>query len=231
MATYPAAAVAQAQAILRARMAPLLADSPLADIASWIETGAPPPAAELIAMGLDGAAEPEDRAQRLREVRRAFIRNWGFSIPCAEAVEALRALGRPLLEIGAGSGYWVALLRAAGLDVIGADVGNAGEGAFGSGLGRLCPIEALDGPAAVDAYPDRDVFCSWPSREDPWGAEAVRRIRVGRTLALIGDGPEGVIGTPELYALLARDFEQVGEVEIPRFPRLADRLTLHRRVR
>jgi len=231
MATDPAVAIAKAQAILRERLAPALADSPLADMARWVATGAPPPAAELRAQGLDGAGEPADRAQALREVRKAFIRNWGFSIPCAECVAALRALDAPLVEIGAGSGYWVALLRAAGLDVIGADVANAGEGDYGSGLGRVCPIEALDGPQAVAAYPERDVFCSWPTPDNDWAVVAARALGTGRAFALIGDGPAGDIGTPELYAELAANFKQVAEVAIPRFPRVQDRLTIHRKVR
>lgn len=231
MATDHAALIAKGQAVLRQKMAPRLANSPLAAMGRWLETGQPPPAAELIAQGFNGRSQPEDRAKVLTDLRKAFIRNWGFSIPCHETVEALRALNAPLLEIGAGSGYWVALLRAAGLDVVGADVANDGEGAYGSGLGRCCPIEAMDGATAVTRYPERDVFCSWPSQDQTWALEAVRALNVGRAFALIGDGPQGVTGTPELYADLAARFEQVADVEIPRFPRMNDRLTIHRRVR
>jgi len=34
----------------------------------------------------------------------------------------LRGLDHPLVEIGAGSGYWTALLRAAGLDIVATDL-------------------------------------------------------------------------------------------------------------
>src|SRR4051794_36099998 len=85
--------IGRAQAILRESLAPRLAASPLADMARWVETGSPPPAADLRAQGLigpDAADGPE--AETLREVRKAFYRVWGFSIPCREAVEALRGL-------------------------------------------------------------------------------------------------------------------------------------------
>jgi hypothetical protein len=45
----------------------------------------------------------------------------GFSIPNAVAIERLQELG-PLIHMGAGSGYWSALLRHAGVDLIAYDV-------------------------------------------------------------------------------------------------------------
>ena len=224
--------IGRAQAILRESLAPRLAASPLADMARWVETGSPPPAAVLRAQGLTGPqAADGPEAQTLREVRKAFRRLWGFSIPCREAVEAFRALNHPLVEIGAGSGYWTALLRAAGLDVVATDLEAEGEGPYGSGLGRHAPLEALGGVQAVRAYPGRDVFCSWPSEGADWCAEAVREIAVGRAFALIADPPGGVTATPALHDLLAERFERVMVVEIPQFPRVDDRLTIHRRVR
>jgi len=201
-------------------------------MARWVETGAPPPAEALRAQGLSGLdAGDGPQAASLREVRKAFRRAWGFSIPCAEAVAALKALDHPLLEIGAGSGYWTALLRAAGLDVIATDVASEGEGPDGSGLGRHAPVEALGGPQAVRAYPERDVFCSWPTEGAAWALEAVREIGVGRAFALVGDPPGGVVGTPELHAFLADHFSVEAVVRLPQFPRVDDALTIHRRVR
>ena len=232
MAADRAELIAKAQAVLRESLAPRLAASPLADMAQWVATGSPAPAAALRAQGLTGpAAGDGPDAHSLREVRKAFRRVWGFSIPCREAVEALRALGHPLVEIGAGSGYWTALLRAAGLDVVATDLESEGEGPYGSGLGRHAAVEALGGPEAVAAYPDRDVFCSWPTEGGAWCAQAVGGIAIGRAFALIGDPSGGVTGTPGLHELLADRFETVAVVEIPQFPRVDDRLTIYRRVR
>jgi hypothetical protein len=50
------------------------------------------------------------------------IRQYGFSIPCKEAVEAVATLS-PLVEVGAGSGYWSRFLRAAGADIVTTDMG------------------------------------------------------------------------------------------------------------
>ncbi len=231
MAADHAELIGRAQAILRESLAPRLAAGPLAEMARWVETGSPPPAAALRAQGLTGPHAGEGpEAQAHREVRKAFCRVWGFSIPCREAVEALRGLNHPLVEVGAGSGYWTALLRAAGLDVVATDLEAQGEGPYGSGMGRYAPLEALGAVEAVRAYPGRDVFCSWPSAGADWCAEAVSEIAVGRAFAWIGDRPGGVTATPALHEVLAERFEPVAEVEIPQFPWVDDRLTIHRRV-
>src|SRR5580765_6192945 len=111
----PADTVAQARRIYEQLQAAELARSPLAAMADWVVTGRPPPAAVLRDAGL--TCEGRENASELRLARKAFVRDWGFSIPCAEAVEALRPLA-PLVEIGAGAGYWTALLRAAGVDIV-----------------------------------------------------------------------------------------------------------------
>ena len=64
----------------------------LAGMSGWVATGDPPSAAELRAAGFSEAEAA--KADGLRLARKAFIRTWGFAIPCREAVSALRALKR-----------------------------------------------------------------------------------------------------------------------------------------
>lgn len=216
--------VAQAFALYRQQLAALIDHSPLAGIAEWVATGSPPPADHLRRQGFTAETPtPQDRLQS------AFARNWGFAIPCAEAVAALRGLGAPIVEIGAGSGYWTALLGAAGLDVIGTDLAADAESAFGQRLGQHAALVALGARAAVEAWPDRDVFCAWPSRGEAWSAEAVAAIRPGRAFALIGEPRGGLTGADALFDLLDTAFALEAEVAIPQFPGKRDRLTIHRR--
>ena len=86
--------------------------SPLAPMAEWLQAGRAPRSADLRAAGLTADCPDPRREAGLRLARKHFIRTWGFSIPCAEAIEVLWRLG-PLVEVGAGSAYWTALLHAA----------------------------------------------------------------------------------------------------------------------
>jgi hypothetical protein len=53
---------------------------------------------------------------------------YAYAPPNAAALEALLARS-PLLELGAGTGYWVRLLRGAGADVLALDIAPPGPAA------------------------------------------------------------------------------------------------------
>jgi hypothetical protein len=207
--------VAKALAAYQAAQADALAGLTSLPMAEWMATGRPPSAAELRGRGF--TAENTEHLSDMRLARRAAIARWGHSIPCAEAVAALSRHG-PWVEIGAGSGYWAALLRAAGLDAVATDLKPWGA-----------EVEALDGVTAVRTYAKRDVFCSWPTRGGDWIVEAAASMAPGRILAVIADGRDGEIASPALYDLLDAEFTIVEEILLPQWPGARDRLMLHRR--
>lgn len=217
--------IAAARVIYHQLQDQALASSPLSAMGEWIRSGAAPSAGLLRAAGLNAESERQD----IRLARRAFIRRWGFSIPCGEAVAALRRLN-PLVEVGAGSAYWTALLNAAGHDAIATDLLPAGDEVSEFSVGRHAPTERLDAPDAVRKYADRDVFCSWPTEGSDWALRAAVAIKPGRALALIGDGRGGCTATESLFDVLDAIFTVEAVVELPQFPRIRDGLTIFRRV-
>jgi hypothetical protein len=221
-------------AIARAAYAQLqeqaLQRSPLARIAEWVRAGKAPTAELLRGQGLTTESSGPERLAELRLARTAFVRAWGFSIPCAEAIGTLARLA-PLVEIGAGSGYWTALLRNAGLDVVATDATPQGDIGYGFEASRFCEIEALAGPAAVRAYPDRNVFCSWPTQDSPWALAAVRAMALGRRVALIGEPRGGQTGSRGLHRYLDTRFRLLGVQPIPQFPKTRDALYVYERIR
>lgn len=57
--------------------------------------------------------------------RRKGIKRYGFAIPNHEALEAIVELHQPIVEIGAGTGYWCYLLRQRGVDIVAYDTKNS----------------------------------------------------------------------------------------------------------
>jgi hypothetical protein len=215
---------AQARLIYEKMQADLLAASPLGNIACWVETGSPPAAALLREAGFVADAERGD----LNLARKIFIRDWGYSIPCLEAVDALRGLG-PVVEVGCGSGYWSALLRNAGLNVIATDA-EAGRSPYGFHIGRYAHAERMTAMEAISTYPDRAVFCSWPTAESSWATEMVRALAIGRSIALILHDGACMTGDAELAEILAASYERQQSVQIPQFPQVPDQLLIYRRI-
>ncbi len=210
------------------------AASPAFGIEDWLRTGQAPPAAELRAAGLDRWRLPQhggiDARWQLQMARDVFVRLYGFSVPCAEAVEAIKAIGQPVLEVGAGTGYWSALLAAAGLDVVATDAAEPGAiNGYRFTTGRCHQVLQHTARDALLAYPRRTVLCSWPCYREPWLSQAIRIMRPGQHLVLIGEGAGGCTGTECLFHQLAADFDEVAHVAIPQWPGLNDRLTVHRK--
>ena len=163
----------------------------------------------------------------LYALRRPAIRNVGFALICAEIIEHLRPLA-PLVEIGAGSGFWTATLKAAGLDVIGTDP-CGDDYATAIVHAEHAELQRLTGVEAVRAYPDRNVLCVWPSLGDAWCREAVAAMAHDRTLALVGEW-NGCTADEALFEMLSADpWEEIGGFTLPQWPGIHDRLTLHRR--
>lgn len=216
---------AQARLIYEQFQADHLAQTALANMGDWVASGSPPSAETLRSQGFVAGGEKNDL---FRWTRKTFLREWGYSIPCREAVAALRMLG-PMVEVGCGSAYWTALLRNAGLDVIATDA-KAGASEFGFKIGRYADVEQLTALEAVRAHPRHSVFCSWPSPGEPWATEAVLALEPGDLAAMVLHETVATTGDAALADVLAVSFESIETVCIPQFPGVPDRLTIYRRL-
>ena len=121
------------------------------------------------------------RSINLHEERHAFIKRYCFAVPTFEAITLL-GKASPLIEIGAGSGAWTRLMCNRGIDVIATDPGLE---SFHFKIGEWHPVVDLQGKTAVRRWPDRNVFCSWPSLCHTWLRQAARAMRPGRKLIVV----------------------------------------------
>lgn len=213
-----------AREVWRRQSLDALQATPLGDIGQWLRTGQVPRAADLRAAGFVGDSE---HPAAVRYVRKGFVNAWGCSIPCKEAVEALAALS-PLVELGAGTGYWSALLAAAGADVVATDLAAQGLNAHGAQLGRHAPVEALSAADAVRRYPERNVFCSWPTLNAAWPLEALKLMQPGRAFAMISEHAGGMAPAAEVFGYLRDRFVEVARIQLPQFPPHSDELAIWR---
>ena len=163
-----------------------------------------------------GLAHVLDLPARRRELAAAF----SWAIPAPPALEALARHG-PLLECGAGTGYWAALLRAGGADVVATDIAPPGP--------RWTQVLARDSVRAVRAHPGRALFLCWPPFDDDGASYAALRAYRGPVLAYVGDGPDGATGTARFHQELALNWTPAEQVALPNWPGLRDRLTVYAR--
>lgn len=158
-------------------------------------------------------------------LREKAISRYGFSIPCAEAIEALVALS-PLLEIGAGSGYWARLLREAGADVIAVDNQS---GKYLNGEWSSEGVELMDHVQALETYPGRNVLMSWPDYENDTAYHVVSSLPAGAAFAYIGEGNGGCTADEKFHRFVEVELEPPERIEIPQWDGIHDRLEIYRR--
>ena len=110
-----------------------------------------------------------DLEERRRELASLF--SWG--VPNARALDVLAAHA-PLVECGAGMGYWSALLKARGVDVLAYDIAPPGR----RSAKRISPLPALaldcrstreDSVRAARRHGDRTLVLCWPPFDDDLG--------------------------------------------------------------
>lgn len=197
------------------------------DIARWIDTGIVPTESEI---GMIDWRDPRyvprfDLAVTLSSYqnREEAVRRFGFAIPCAEALDAIAALS-PLVEVGAGTGYWSALLTKRGADIIATDITANG---YSFAIGSVIAIETLDAVSAVQKYPDRNVLAVWPCYTSTWATECATAMASGRTLALVSEWRGGCVADDSLFDLLESGFEEVADIALPVWDGMHDRLTIH----
>lgn len=167
-----------------------------------------------------------DLEERRRELASLFC--WG--VPNERALEVLAAHA-PLVECGAGMGYWAALLRARGVDVLAFDAAPPDKSTNEYHRFPRAPwtsVEAEDAAVAARRHSDRTLFLCWPPFDDDRSSYAVLRAYRGDKLVFVG---EGATGSVRFHRELALNWSPEEEVKLPNWPRLRDTLTVYRRNR
>jgi hypothetical protein len=188
-----------------------------------------------------------DLPSRRKELAAIFA----WAIPDDPAL-AMVARYSPLLECGAGTGYWAALLARHGADVLASDLAPPGRAvpedrtalsasARGSGANPFhgthrpwAEVAPLDAVSAVRAHQDRALLLCWPPFEDDSASYAPLRAYRGDVLLYVGDVPgldglRGATGTTRFHRELALNWTQAEQAALPNWPGLKDRLVVYRR--
>jgi hypothetical protein len=163
-----------------------------------------------------------------RRLELASLFSW--AIPTEAALDVL-ARHEPLVECGAGMGYWLALLRARGVDAVGYDRSSPGaKNAYHrrrrgpwTKVGRASSVEA------ARRHRERTLLLCWPPYDDDTASYGALRAYRGDVVIHIGERDEGATGSVRFHRELALNWTLAEELELPHWPRLQDRVMVYRR--
>lgn len=198
-------------------------DNPLLD--AWLEhhgSGAP-------YRWMDRSRDLTSTWARGRDQRRHLNSVFSFAVPTPEVLDLIVGYG-PVVEIGAGTGYWARLLTERGCDILAFDLlGEAFDKWFPSG--QYGDVEK-GGTEKAAEHADRTLLLVWPPYDEPMALDALTAYRDagGQRLIYVGEGCGGCTGDEAFHdALEGPGWTEVCSMAMPQWDGINDWFTVYER--
>lgn len=169
-----------------------------------------------------------------RFYRREELRSrYAFAIPSPEAIALINGYG-PIVEIGAGTGYWAKVLSDHGGDVLAFDLlGLAWEQWFPHGQVEGVVVGRGGSEKAVE-HAQRTLLLVWPPYDEAMAHDVLRQYEGagGRRLVYVGEGPGGCTADDDFFAAIGNGtWKEAATLAIPQWTGIYDNLWVYERVR
>jgi hypothetical protein len=165
--------------------------------------------------------------------RHRLVAKYAWAVPNEEALETIAKYG-PIVEIGAGNGYWAFLLRSMGVEVKAFDLQtnlNTNK-YFKPNRDRDEPRHwtkvEQGGSEKAQEYSDHALFLCWPPYNDDMAINTLKAYS-GDTLIYVGEDSYGCTANKAFFEYLAKGWERIELVSIPTWSLAGDFLTVYRR--
>jgi hypothetical protein len=161
--------------------------------------------------------------------RNALCQEYSWAIPNRKAIKTIVSYS-PIVEVGAGRGYWAKLIAEAGGDILPFDLKpptRPDRNDWHSQAGTFMPVKP-SGPSVAARYPDHTLMLCWPPYSKEMAFHAIELYR-GKHIIYIGEGNGGCTGDDQFHSTLEQEFEEVAFVEIPQWPGMHDSLRVYER--
>lgn len=162
--------------------------------------------------------------------RKELVRKYAWAIPDENVIREIAKLS-PIIEVGAGTGYWAKQLREAGADVLAFDPNPpsplCSANPYHKNTSSWTEVQRAE-EDIVCQYPDRTLFLCWPPYDDPMAARCLS-LYEGQTLVYIGEGYGGCTGDDTFHEMLERDWDLKARIPIPRWFGISDSCWVYKR--
>jgi hypothetical protein len=168
----------------------------------------------------DAAVERDTLPLEAESLRRRY----SYGLPTDEAL-ALLVEHSPLIEIGAGLGYWAKLATQAGASVsafdvavaVAADQVGSGNNEYTQGTAHFGVLPG--GPEVLAGHPSHTLFLCWPPRDSTMASDCLSRYS-GEVLIYAGPVGEHArnAGDERFHATLSQAWRVERTLALPRWP-------------
>ena len=163
--------------------------------------------------------------------RGPYIQKYGFAILDEKALQRIIDLEQPIIEVGSGLGYWSAILKDNGVDIIASDKFKIEDNKYHKDGNTKPYLDIINGDAAQMAqeHPDRALMMIWPPYDTPMGYEALNAYE-GDTVIYVGEGRGGCTADDDFHNLLSHEWEMIDDIDIPQWKGISDSLMIYKRI-
>lgn len=151
--------------------------------------------------------------------RKKLVWAYSWAIPTAEVALKIKELG-PLVEVGAGTGYWAWILRQAGAQIQCLDQES-------QAVPRWVDLRQ-GGPPELKEFPDHTLLLCWPPLNTGMATQCLKEF-LGSRLVYVGEW-KGRTAEPEFHEQLEKHWRLDRQMSIPCWPGYSDQVFLFSRV-
>ena len=163
--------------------------------------------------------------------RDELVKKFAWAIPSNEAVELI-AKYSPIVEMGAGTGYWAMMIEQAGGKVECFDLNPPLLGKNNYRHKRQCHKIGKGTPLKLrnDKFKDHTLFLCWPPCYDNTALHSIKHFK-GHRLIYVGEGSGGCNANDEFFDMLDNEWEEQESLDIPQWNAIHDNLTIYKRLK
>lgn len=170
-----------------------------------------------------------ERIVKAHQLRGKLRSHYSYAVPDELVIERL-VEESPIVEIGAGLGYWGWLVDQKGGEIICFDYKGPGENDYVEMREEYYPVHQ-GSYEVLDDHSDRTLFICWPNdfnQKSGWSDETLETYlsNGGHTLALVSEGNGGAAGSDRLFEIIESEMKRVDCITLPTFPALHDKLEI-----
>lgn len=139
--------------------------------------------------------------------RNKLVNKYSWAVPTEPILNEILKYS-PLIEIGAGLGYWASLLQLKGADILPFDDLSWDH----DGNKPWCEIKKGD-YTEINNHPKRMLFLCWAPYGEDMAYNCVKTY-TGKHVLWVGEGQNGCNGTEEFHEYMTKNFKQI-KVDMP----------------
>ena len=173
--------------------------------------------------------QPENKTRRAwnnYHDRQTYVKQYSWAIPTKEVINKLVELS-PLIEIGAGTGYWASLVNQAKGEIFPFDQYLGLKNTYKHTMNWIKINQG--GPGILkETTKEINLFLCWPPYAEPMAIQCLNFFN-GNYICYIGEGSGGCTACDQFHTQLERQFILEEEIFIPQWSGIHDSFYIYRR--